>query len=195
MALNAVNLSNAALALDAQGNLYLPGLETPSDAPILKVQPNGSTSVFASLYGDAGLRIGLAANPAGGIGAVVLDAAQEKLTFMAVSSDGRVSAPTSFFPFGPARAGFASNGWEYVTTESAVFLYVPSANNAGSSTFVARTSSVGYSGDGGPVFFAEASNTQGLAGAPDGRLYVADYGNHAVRVIYSDGLFTGDMDE
>lgn len=195
VALNAAKLGNAALALDPQGNLYLPGTETPSDAPILKVYPNGSASVFATLYGDAGLRLGLATNPAGGLGAVVIDAAQEKLILMSVSADGQVSALDAFAPFGPASVGFGSNGREYVTTESTVFVYVPPANNAGSSALAAQSASIGYSGDGGPVVFAKLNNTQGLAGAPDGRLYVADYGNHAVRVIYSDAIFTGDMDE
>jgi DNA-binding beta-propeller fold protein YncE len=48
---------------------------------------------------------------------------------------------------------------------------------------VAGTGEQGYSGDGGPALAAKLGGPKGLALAPDGRLFVADTENHAIRVI------------
>jgi sugar lactone lactonase YvrE len=48
---------------------------------------------------------------------------------------------------------------------------------------IAGTGSGGFSGDGGPATMAKINNVQALAFGPDGRLYLADTGNHRVRVI------------
>ena len=48
---------------------------------------------------------------------------------------------------------------------------------------VAGTGEAGFSGDGGPALAARLANPRDLAFGPDGRLYVADTDNHAVRAI------------
>jgi sugar lactone lactonase YvrE len=48
---------------------------------------------------------------------------------------------------------------------------------------VVGTGEQGYSGDDGPALAAKLGGPKGLALAPDGRLFVADTENHAIRVI------------
>ena len=49
---------------------------------------------------------------------------------------------------------------------------------------VAGTGEQGYSGDDGPALSAKLGGPKGLALAPDGRLFVADTENHAIRAIH-----------
>jgi sugar lactone lactonase YvrE len=46
----------------------------------------------------------------------------------------------------------------------------------------------GYSGDGGPAVEAELNDPQDLVFAEDGTMYVADTGNHCIRVLTPDGI-------
>jgi hypothetical protein len=48
----------------------------------------------------------------------------------------------------------------------------------------------GYSGDGGPAISAKLSFPWGVAVDPQGNLYIADRGNHAVRKVSSTGTIT-----
>ena len=52
---------------------------------------------------------------------------------------------------------------------------------------VAGTGAAGFSGDGGPAT-AAALNAFGLAAAPDGGFYIADFNNHRVRRVGPDGI-------
>jgi sugar lactone lactonase YvrE len=54
---------------------------------------------------------------------------------------------------------------------------------AGTTRTVAGTGAAGFSGDGGPATAAELRQPSDLELGPDGRLYVADTGNHAIRVV------------
>ena len=57
-------------------------------------------------------------------------------------------------------------------------------------TTVVGTGTPGFSGDGGPATQARLGNPQGVAVAPDGSLYIADYQNFRVRRVGRDGIIT-----
>ncbi len=63
-------------------------------------------------------------------------------------------------------------------------------NTAGKSTVIAGTGIPGYSGDNGPAVQAQLNLPSGLALDSSGALYVADYGNNAVRKIDTTGTIT-----
>ena len=57
----------------------------------------------------------------------------------------------------------------------------------GSFKLIAGTGREGFSGDGGPAVRARLRQPEGLAVAPDGTLYIADFGNNRVREVLPDG--------
>ena len=57
-------------------------------------------------------------------------------------------------------------------------------------TIVGIPGTAGYSGDGGPATSAELSNPAGVAADAAGNLYVADFGNHVIRKIDSNGTIS-----
>ncbi len=50
-------------------------------------------------------------------------------------------------------------------------------------TTLAGTGVAGYSGDGGPATEAQLTGNSGVAIGPDGNLYIADGGNHVIRMV------------
>jgi DNA-binding beta-propeller fold protein YncE len=63
-------------------------------------------------------------------------------------------------------------------------------DSTGMITTVAGTGSAGFSGDGGPGTKAQVNAPRGVQVAPDGSLYIADYGNKRVRRLGTDGVIT-----
>ena len=60
----------------------------------------------------------------------------------------------------------------------------------GTITTIAGTGSAGYSGDGGPAALAQLSSPHAVDALPDGRLLIADMGNHRVRQVAADGTIS-----
>ncbi len=60
----------------------------------------------------------------------------------------------------------------------------------GSFVAVAGNGTVGFSGDGGPATSAQLNYPSGITIAPNGTLYIADYGNGRIRAISSAGIIT-----
>jgi hypothetical protein len=54
-------------------------------------------------------------------------------------------------------------------------------------TTFAGTGKAGYSGDGGPATEAELNGPYGLSTDTRGNVYIADYENHAIRVVDLEG--------
>jgi streptogramin lyase len=92
-------------------------------------------------------------------------------------------APVSGTPLnGPRTLALAPNGDLYLALrEGNAILKIDRRNE----TFhrVAGTGAQGYSGDDGPALAATLGGPKGLALAPDGRLFIADTENHAIRVV------------
>lgn len=60
----------------------------------------------------------------------------------------------------------------------------------GTITTVAGTGQAGFSRDGGPAVEAQLNTPVGLAVDPSGNLFIADWGNHRVRKVDSQGIIT-----
>ncbi len=58
---------------------------------------------------------------------------------------------------------------------------------SGTLSIVAGTGKRGFSGDNGPATLARLAGPQGVTVAPDGTIYIADTGNHRVRMVRRDG--------
>ena len=86
-----------------------------------------------------------------------------------------------------------------VTVTSDGTLYIADAFNhrirkvdatTGIITTVAGTGTGGFSGDGGPATAAQLNYPTGVAVASNGTMYIADWNNHRVRKVASDGTIT-----
>jgi streptogramin lyase len=103
-------------------------------------------------------------------------------------------------PEGAPRAGTPLNGPRTmaIAPNGDVFLALREGNaiyriDAASQTLhrIAGTGEAGYAGDGGPARQAMLAGPKGLALSPNGRLYVADTENHAIRQIdLGSGIIT-----
>ena len=58
---------------------------------------------------------------------------------------------------------------------------------SGAVTTFAGTGTAGYTGDGGPAGSATLNSPTGVAVDVSGNIYIADYGNHAIRVVAAGG--------
>ncbi|ONH57740.1 serine/threonine protein kinase [Frankia sp. CcI49] len=98
---------------------------------------------------------------------------------------------------GPATAA-KLDGPGSAVTDGKGNIYIPDARNYrirkiasdGTISTIAGTGVAGYSGDGGPATAAQLKSAEKLAVAPDGSIYVADYENHRIRKIGTDGIIT-----
>ncbi|MDE3165644.1 MAG: SMP-30/gluconolactonase/LRE family protein, partial [Acidobacteriota bacterium] len=78
-----------------------------------------------------------------------------------------------------------------LATDAAGNLYIADSNNSrirkvtpdGYIYTIAGSSSIGYTGDGGPATSAALNFPRGLAVAPDGTIYIADTANNVIRVL------------
>ena len=98
---------------------------------------------------------------------------------------------------GPAKASPMENPFD-IAADPAGGFYVAELHSArilrvdgaGSLTIVAGCGKPGYAGDGGPATDAYLSESSGVAVHEDGRVFVADTDNDAIRVVDPDGTIT-----
>jgi sugar lactone lactonase YvrE len=98
---------------------------------------------------------------------------------------------------GPARAARLNEPYD-VALDAADNLYIADYSNHrvrmvtpdGTITTVAGTGTPGYAGDHGPAAQARVNGVYGVRVHPDGRLLIADSGNHVVRQMTADGIIT-----
>ena len=205
-ALNAELNNPQGIALDALGNLYI---ADQGNQVIRKVTPSGIITTFAGngtagYSGDNGQATGAELNspqgvvvdPAGNV--YIADSGNHRIrmvntsgiiTTIAGSSspgtggDGGAATAATFTD--PTNLALDSKGDLYITDTGASVVRM--INTSGTISHIAGTGSATYNGDGQPAVSAALSVPQGLALDAAGNLYIADTGNHSVRVIAVGG--------
>ncbi len=200
---NALNtgLSNpSGLALDSAGNLFI---ADTNFGVIRKVTPDGNIATVAGRgfpccgeTGDEGSALqaqisfprAVAVDATGNIFIVVDEGTIRKVTpdgiiHTVVSLDSQVTNPDGT----TAKANIIAMG---LALDGAGNLFFTSSDNVvrelktgGTIVNVAGTGTAGYSGDGGPALSAQFNLPLGLAVDGNGRIYIGDAGNGAVRVL------------
>lgn len=196
-----------AVAIDADGNVYT---ADSGNNRIRRVSRDGVVSTFAGngtngFGGDGGAataaQLSFPTGVAVDAGGNVFIADQGNNRIRRVGRDGIISTVAGsgaggFSGDGGAATSAALNFPYGVAVDGTGNLYIADLYNNrvrmvgtnGVITTVAGLSGSGYEGDGGPASAARLRFPTGVAVGPDGTLYIADYGNHAVRAVDSKGM-------
>ncbi len=202
------------VAVDQPGNFYVTDEEPgfPSDNPhILKLEPDGTTSIIAGTGPDgyagdglqavgAGINLprGLAVDTSGNI--YLADFGDDRVRMIdtqrvihTIAGNGK---PLFSGDGGLATAAGINPADVAVDGQGDVFV-VDQANNrvrkiapSGNISTVVGNGIPGYVGDGGSAVAAELNTPTGIAIDQSGNLYIADEGNSAVRRVTTSGLIT-----
>lgn len=199
-ALNAALYDPSGLTLDSAGNLYI---ANNGYGVIQKVTPDGNITTVAGTgfpccgeLGDGGPALkaqvsnpkGVAVDAKGNIYILDGDATIRKVTpdgiiHTMVSWDSKVTNPDGT----TAAANIIAMG---LALDAAGNLFFTSEDNTvrelktdGTIWNIAGNGTAGYSGDGGPALAAQFNLPLGVAVDANGRIYVGDAGNQAVRVL------------
>ena len=196
-----------AVASDSSGNFYV----TDDEPRVLKITPNGTTSIIAGngtddYKGDNGPATSAAiSDPTGvavdaGNNVYFTDFVNNRIRKVTASGTITTIAGNGKLLFsgdnGPALAAGMDPFDVAVDNRSNVFVADRFNNRVrkiapdGTITTVAGTGAVGYAGDGGPATSALLSFPTGVAVDNAGNLYIADYDNGVVRRVTSGGLIT-----
>lgn len=114
-------------------------------------------------------------------------------TIETVAGSGRSRYPGDGGPateagLDPANVALDAQGNLYIADE--VNHSVRIVDPEGIISTLAGTGEPGYAGDGGPATEAQLDSPLGVAVAPDGTVYIAEYGNHVVRRVGPDGTIS-----
>lgn len=176
-------------AVDVEGTLYV---ADPGNRRVLAVTPSGDIRVFADRSGGLGAPDGIALDLAGSL--LIADPDAHRIwsarldtgELEAVAGSGvRGQSPDTSNALAadldtPTGVAVAPDGRVYFSELGSH--RVRRLNADGSLTTVAGSGLPGSGGDGGPATLARVSRPAGLAVA-GGQLYIADSGNHRVRVV------------
>ncbi|MBM3784459.1 MAG: hypothetical protein FJW30_08870 [Acidobacteria bacterium] len=188
------------VTLDGAGNLYI--ADTENDQ-IRKVSASGTIERLAGqnqsgFRGDNGPAnasllnrpMGLAVDSTGSVYfADTSNMRVRKITAAGVISTVAGNGGTIFEAQGVPAASIGIGLTTGVALDATGNLYLVASNRVyrvtpdGSMTRIAGTGAVGFSGDGGLATLARFNNPTRIAVAPDGRIFVADTGNHTIRVM------------
>jgi len=176
-----------ALTTDAQGNVFI-----SAEGGLHKINPAGTISTLVKLSGRA-----LAVDAAGNL---YLAANTQVLKY---SAAGRPSVVA-----GNGASGFSGDGGpatsasfsliEGIAIDSTGNLFISDTDNhrvrkvspGGLVTTLAGTGVDGFAGDGGPANQAKLSQPRGLGVDSAGNVYIADFEDHAVRKVDTNGVIT-----
>ncbi|MFE6719138.1 RICIN domain-containing protein [Streptomyces albidoflavus] len=198
------------VAVDREGNLYIADSE---NYRVRKVTPDGKIttvvgSATSTTSGDGGLATaarlsrptGVAVDNDGNL--YIADNGGHRVR--RITTDGKISTIA-----GTGTANFAGDGGPAtsaqlrtpygVTVDDEGNLYIADRGNHrirkvtaadGKISTIAGTGSANFGGDGGPATSAQLNNPFATVVDSTGALYIADYGNHAVRKITPDGVIS-----
>ena len=198
------------VAVDGAGNVYIAEREGNR---IRRVDPSGIIATFAGtgqdgFAGDGGPAIqawlnrpkGVAVDGAGNV--YFVDARNHRIR--KVDSMGTITtfAGTGQYPSipvfsgdgGPAVQAELSSPWGVAVDGASNVYFADSGNNnirrvdsSGTITTIAGTGEYGFAGDGGMAVEALLTNPYGVAVDDAGNVYIADRGNHRIRMVASSG--------
>ncbi|MFF3172616.1 RICIN domain-containing protein [Streptomyces sp. NPDC057900] len=194
------------VAVDGSGNVYIADTENHR---VRKVAADGKISTVAgtgsaATSGDGGLATAARVNRPTGVAVdgdgVLYIAENSAHRVRKVAADGKIStvagngSGTFGGDGGPAASAQLRSPYG-VAVDGAGNLYIADRGNHrirkvtadGNISTIAGTGSAKFSGDGGQAASAELNNPFTMVVDSTGALYVADYGNHAVRKITADG--------
>ncbi|MGC2398155.1 MAG: choice-of-anchor D domain-containing protein [Acidobacteriaceae bacterium] len=210
VASNASLNAPSGLAEDGAGNLYI--ADTANNCIRKVAVGTGAISTFAGnanagFAGDGGpaasaeldAPVGITFDSTGNL--YIADTGNQVVR--EVSSSGTITTVAGSHATGySGDGGTATSATLYsptsVVLDSAGNLYIADAGNnrirqvnaAGTIITFAGNGTAGYSGNGSAATAAELNNPSALAEDSKGNLYIADTGNHAIRMINSSGVIT-----
>ena len=187
-----VSTAGPALVVDASDTVYVVG----AGDTILKVTPDGTESTFAFLYLGDGPANGLSLEKSGEL-IVGLGGGGLSYLYAVVPPDLiNLGYPASRAPVTP-NYGFAAidRASIFLAANCGLFYSDSRVILGGPFAPIDPEDCSGYSD--GPTYavVTPVGGVIGIVAAAPTRAYLADYGNNAVRLLYPDAIFTGDMDE
>lgn len=198
------------VAVDGAGNVYIADTK---NARIRKVNTAGIISAFAGTSVLGGTGNGGPATAATFIGPYGIAADGLGNVYVADYSTNeiRTIGPTGTIfhavgtgtacmggDGGPATSGGVNRPWGLACDNSNNVYIADYSNNrirkinavSGTISTIAGIGPAGYTGDGGPATSAQLLNPTGVAVDPSGNVYIADMGNHVIRMINTAGIIS-----
>ncbi len=184
--------NSPALAINSTGDLFMPG----SADTVVRITPDGVTHAFATTTALVDQLDGLSNGSMGGFAIHGTLSGFGGPLFGFVSAQGTADSGFGYYVISPAPAGLAVDRRGDLFHEiSLCDLRAGTVIDQNIIGYQVTSQSCGYAGDGGPAALASLQHAVGLAFDSKGFLYVADYGNNAIRELYPDAIFTGDMEQ